>query len=479
MVKVDYCVKALLIQISCLCLVFVLAMSCTSKADSGELYLQKNLIDTIPVGGGTYKVEVRSGDIWTAKSSDSWFRTEKSDRGLTRTIVTIVVEPNMTTDERTGQLIFTTESGDSKSITLRQRAGDIDPEKIDYRLPIVFHILYSDQSRQEDKPSGDYIASLIEKVNKYYRPVGDPRFGELQDEDRLKQPRDAGDTNRPDMGLEFVMAQNDPNGVPLPVAGINRIKVDVAEIKYEDVLYDRKDGKYQSLAWDRTKYINVFVFRFKREAPKAGENVPIGEVHGATFLPLIAKGKEIPGFYDYDPRVLEKRNHVIVINTVAFYKEENTQRELYNPAATLAHELGHYLGLYHTFAESPDHDALLDDCMDTDHCEDTPSYNRKTYEAKRLQYGLRDRLTYLQLDELLQRTSCSQRRFYSTNIMDYELSHQDSFTADQRKRIRTALYYSPLVPGPKFFSTADLRVVSEDVVYPPHVVCGGGCCASH
>lgn len=454
-------------------MVVLFTMSCASKADSGDLFVEKDLIDGIPVGGGTYKVEVRSGEnIWKATPSDSWFRTEKGDQGTTRTIVTIVVEPNMTTSARTGQLTFNIEGGASKAITLKQLAGDIDPEKIEYRLPLVFHILYSDQSSQEDKPSGEYIASLVEKVNKYYRPVGDPRFGELEDDDRLKLPRDANDTNRPNMGLEFVMAPNAPDGKPLPISGINRVKLDVNEIKYEDVLYDKKGGIYQNIAWDRSKYINVFVFKFKREA-SGGNNAPVGEVHGAAFLPPIVKGKDIPGFSEYDARSLDERNHAIVINTVSFYKDQNTQQELYNPASTLAHELGHYLGLYHTFSENDKHNELVDDCVDTDYCEDTPSYNRKAYEVKRLQYGNKNRLTPLQFDELLQRTSCTQKRFYSTNIMDYDICHQDAFTADQRKRIRTALYYSPLIPGTKFFSEDNLRSEEGEIVHPPVVVCGG------
>ena len=92
-------------------LVALSGVGCASKADSGELMIEKDLIDEIPVSGGTYRVLVRSGDVWTASTSDSWFRTEKSDKGVTRTIVTIVVEPNMTTNERSGQLTFTTEAG--------------------------------------------------------------------------------------------------------------------------------------------------------------------------------------------------------------------------------------------------------------------------------------------------------------------------------------------------------------------------------
>ena len=45
---------------------------------------------------------------------------------------------------------------------------------------------------------------------------------------------------------------------------------------------------------------------------------------------------------------------------------------------TLAHELGHYLGLHHIYTER--NSEPVDSCGDTDFCEDTPSYNRIEYQ---------------------------------------------------------------------------------------------------
>lgn len=42
---------------------------------------------------------------------------------------------------------------------------------------------------------------------------------------------------------------------------------------------------------------------------------------------------------------------------------------------TLAHELGHYLGLHHVFSEDPE-----SSCKDTDYCKDTPSYDKDAYD---------------------------------------------------------------------------------------------------
>lgn len=55
---------------------------------------------------------------------------------------------------------------------------------------------------------------------------------------------------------------------------------------------------------------------------------------------------------------------------------------------TLAHELGHYLGLHHVFAEEKNDKGYtsIDDCQDTDYCEDTPSYNILEYNKMLTQY---------------------------------------------------------------------------------------------
>ena len=103
---------------------------------------------------------------------------------------------------------------------------------------------------------------------------------------------------------------------------------------------------------------------------------------------------------------------------------------------TLAHELGHYLGLYHVFSEK--------ECEETDYCDDTPNYNRTAYLN-----GLAELTPPYNFQEVVQRTSCEGLLFISTNIMDYYYSYQNQFTENQRARVRHVLENSPLVPGPK------------------------------
>ena len=128
---------------------------------------------------------------------------------------------------------------------------------------------------------------------------------------------------------------------------------------------------------------------------------------------------------------------------------------------TLAHELGHYLGLHHTFTQRTQDQSyeMVDSCGDTDFCKDTPSYNRIAYQRE-----LKNYLTYskddIDIRYLLRRSNCNGSDFYSENLMDYSISYSFSFSPEQKQRIRKVLYYSPLIPGPKLQPGTNRRLVT-------------------
>ena len=62
---------------------------------------------------------------------------------------------------------------------------------------------------------------------------------------------------------------------------------------------------------------------------------------------------------------------------------------------------------------------------------------------------------------LLRRTNCSNETFLSANIMDYSIGLGYKISADQKRRIRSVLYNSPLIPGPKVRTTATTRSPEE------------------
>ena len=104
--------------------------------------------------------------------------------------------------------------------------------------------------------------------------------------------------------------------------------------------------------------------------------------------------------------------------------------------------------------------GVVDSCIDSDYCQDTPSYNKKQYERDLQE--LSKHLTYENVHEIFQRTDCSGKVYEATNIMDYAYCYSYAFTPNQQYRMRQVLYYSPLIPGPK--KTTNTRSIAPDKV---------------
>jgi hypothetical protein len=111
------------------------------------------------------------------------------------------------------------------------------------------------------------------------------------------------------------------------------------------------------------------------------------------------------------------------------------------------------------FAEDRNN-GVVDSCIDSDYCQDTPSYNKKQYDEETL--NAFKNITLERLNKLFQRKDCSGKVYEATNIMDYAFCYSYAFTPNQQYRMRQVLYYSPLIPGPK--KTTTTRSVAPDKV---------------
>ncbi|MCI1742661.1 MAG: zinc-dependent metalloproteinase lipoprotein [Prevotella sp.] len=330
-----------------------------------------------------------------------------------------------------------------------------------YQLPVIFHIFCMQGSDTKDILTPTRIKFILDNVN-----------------DLWKGKYNSYDHHSQDINVDFVLAtdatEKDESGktvyVRLKNPGIDYVDWTGDSIDVEDFMNSRSNNTaYMEHLWDPNHYINIMVFPFKNTSKDGSTTL------GITDLPYTTSGdNQLSGLITVNYTSMNKSNlkfpYCSAIN--ALYASSNYDSNRYTAtngkgsyfcnadvSATLAHELGHYLGLHHVFTEDAKGN-IIDSCSDTDYCEDTPSYNRIDYVTWESHYRLTHQELYL--DELDIRHNCSDSTFHASNFMDYYDCTNDLFTKDQRNRMRHVLYYSPLIPGPKKVSSRAIETRAEE-----------------
>lgn len=312
----------------------------------------------------------------------------------------------------------------------------------EYELPVIFHVLYKDQSDATQYIPAARLKNLLQYVNEIYQGG---IYGESEN-----------------LHLKFVLAEKDEKGKKLGTPGVEYVKyngdypIDVSAFMSDNT------GANVKYIWDPNQYINVMMFNFKSASSK---EVTLGISHMPHTVDNRVEGLDNVKTQYIAKSQLKYPLCSSINSTYAAqasgggyfqsdrYTDDNHTAHTLSTAdvvVTMAHELGHYLGLYHAFTEDKKDGSFqpVDSCGDTDYCKDTPSYNRIDYN------NYLETLNFEQNDpsitkKMLSRNSCDGKTFESDNIMDYSLTMGFQITADQKKRIRNVLYYSPLIPGPK------------------------------
>src|SRR5262245_21036780 len=161
------------------------------------------------------------------------------------------------------------------------------------RIPVVVHVLQS--SSGEGQIPDAVIQDQIDVLNADMRAMPDT-LGE----------------NGNDGGIEFFLASLDPNGNP--TTGITRTT--------DDVWFDDLGNYYDVLAWDATHYLNIYT---NRASGTLG------------YVPDMPQGG------------LAGTNADRVVILWAAFGPNAPIGPPYDLGRTLTHEVGHYLGLFHTF----------------------------------------------------------------------------------------------------------------------------------
>jgi Pregnancy-associated plasma protein-A len=257
------------------------------------------------------------------------------------------------------------------------------PESVIYYLPVVIHVLYNGE------PLGEGANLSEERIKRQI---------EILNEDFRRKVGTRGYNDHPDGGdarIEFVLAKKDPYGQP--TSGI--VRINIADYNVPNLGYNQNHYAQYSF-WNHDHYINVWT------TPIDGTDCI---VLGSSTLPesdLPGLEGRVPGSGDADG---------IMMNPTHF--GESTVDCHAKFGRTLTHEMGHYLGLLHTWG--------IGNCQLNDYCDDTPPVDKVVF----------GRVAY---------AGCLGLPVMIGNYMNYSDDDvMNIFTNDQIKRMRYVLLNSP------------------------------------
>lgn len=335
------------------------------------------------------------------------------------------------------------------------------PPPTEEGVPLVFHILYESDLDLTQNPPTTLIDLRVKQLNDFYAA------------------KMAGQESSTPINVKFTRALYGPDGKPLAEPGIHRVQYSSATSLDPDKFMKsthNAGSPNSAIFWDPNKYVNIWLFGFSTEG-----------VTGISYIAYATSKDPIRGLNNGDYFLSNQPPYMHGISLSNKYFETNEEG-----LQTLAHEVGHYLGLFHAFEAEKGCDDPAD--ASDDWCTDTPKYDRKQYDALVETFlppsesvtanSLNTHDMYYkhgsmlavestgtvrrsagsvaspQFDskitlpvELLFRTSCAGVTFASTNIMDYYFGTCMRFTPEQRDRVEYVLKYSPLIPRPKAKST--------------------------
>lgn len=406
------------------------------KDDADVLTLPQNSFNDISFEGQQVAIAVTSNTVWSVSSDQTWC-VVNTPQGNGSSEMSLTIAPNYALSARTANISIQT-AETTRTIEVKQNLWDL--ENYTFKLPIIFHILYNDPLDENQYVRKGWMAEVIKKVNLFYH--------------------NGFDKNSAVMPLEFVMATHTPDGRELAEPGVNRVRDNNAD-GYGNSFTE--GYSHPELLWNPEKYINIFIVSRAK-----GSNLG-----GRSTFPYTTIESPLPGTkaLDFWPvRADINYMHGIIISNEYIYRINSSEGKLYDTrdiSFVVAHELGHYLGLYHMFSESN-----TGTCLDTDYCADTPCYDRQKYNREVEEFfAANPDYTYNDLMNFMYRTNCVTGEVTKpNNVMDYEYSWVNRFTPDQRKRVCHILAYSPFIPGPKIKpETKALNSRSTRVLTPKFV----------
>jgi hypothetical protein len=256
-----------------------------------------------------------------------------------------------------------------------------------YRIPVVIHIIHTGEPIGEGfNYSIDRIESQIRTLNEdFRRKEGTPGFNSHPD---------GGDSH-----IEFVLAEIDPDGNP--TSGIARVNRNLVQPPSGTTDFITICSKYSY--WDPEQYLNIWCMDVGLHGIYSGKSsFPVSNLDG------------LPTEHD------DAGGDGIFINAINFGQGDTNTLPNLDMGRTLTHEMGHFLGLLHTFGPGGN-------CDYSDYCDDTPPITSASYGCPS--------------DKPV---ACDGRPAMIENYMDYSYDRcMNIFTQDQVARMHIVLEGSP------------------------------------
>ncbi|MCS7188609.1 MAG: M43 family zinc metalloprotease [Bacteroidia bacterium] len=271
-----------------------------------------------------------------------------------------------------------------------------------YRIPVVVHVIHNGEplgtgSNIPDQNILDQIAVLNEDFRRMWNTPG-----------WNNHPRGA------DARIEFVLAKRAPNGAS--TTGIVRWNRNTMGWNAPPYNMGYMDGTIKpATVWDPSRYFNIWVADLA------------GGLLGYAQFPSASGILGMPGDEGMGPCTQATNTDGVVVTYRSFGSARKSSTGLaapYHLGRTTTHEVGHWLGLRHTWGDN----ATAGDCTPDDFCDDTPDCADPHYGCS------------------VNPPSCvpGVRRMIE-NYMDYsDDACMNIFTLDQVLRMRVVIEYSPL-----------------------------------
>lgn len=299
-----------------------------------------------------------------------------------------------------GGQLTTNQAGDYRVVA---KAGDITSNEIivtarqdkPYQvvtIPVVFHIgHFGEAVGTGANISASMVQDLLDALNRGYAN----QFGSTN-------------PNAVDMRIRFRLAQTDEAGKPLAEKGIIRTNVSAYDNGAgNNTAANRELGLSEWRAWQADAYL----------APQSYYNIWLYNAEenwaGLANYPSISLDQPLAGITGFEPG----RRSYFTNNDFNFPSPRINTKHRAGITTTLIHEVGHTLGLRHTFSDN--------NCASADYCDDTYSYN------------------YPHINQ-----PCPGNKGAvapNENFMDYNGS-RTTFTYDQRERVRHTIEHGLWFP---------------------------------